>query len=851
MEPEAGPGRLLPDQIEDRLRSVFNKLAGAGLLLVALAAWASLLTWSLEDPTFGSAGAGRTSNALGTIGAILSDLLLQGTGLAAVFATLPLVVWGASLVRTERVPRWRVKLLLWLAATLGIAGALAALPIIAAWPLRHGFGGLLGDLVYALAAGTLKSFNGAHGGAAAGLFLFAGGAAALFASMGAGRDELDMIWRGEARREPRLRMPPLPAGPQVVPEWVNIARGELAERFETRFQRGEGAHSFFARAADLLRNGPGLAQSTVGPARPNDAAPDHAGYHPGAEAVAPLPPAAEADGVASARAEQAELEERSREMAERFAPRREEPSGLAKGARAFLQGLKPARPEEPEYRRPSHNLLKRPPAAQPAPEFSQNVQRGVARLLEDVLVDFGVRGAIQSIKPGPVVTLYELEPARGVKAQRVVGLADDIARSMSATSARIAPLPGRSAIGIELPNGRRDSIRLREVLEADAWKSNGGILPLALGKAIDGSPIAADLAAMPHLLIAGSAGSGLSTGLNAMLASLVYRLGPDRLRLLLIDPKLIELAAWNGIPHLLAPVVTDVPRAVAALGWLAAEMDERLKRMAQLGVRSIELYNTRIANARKRGEVLARTIQTGFDARTGEPLWEREVLDPEPMPYLVAVVDELADLMLASGRDVEAAFQRLAQTSRAAGIHLIVATQRPSLDVVTATLKANFARRASLKLANRTDSRTILGEAGAEQLLGAGDMLLASASGQVARLHGALVTPEEIEQLTAYLRSTGEPRYVTALTADRTAAEPCPADPAAEAPDETYDKATVIVIRERTASVGHLQRRLGISYNRAAGLLERMEREQLVSPADSVGKRHILVGLDGARSQVA
>jgi DNA segregation ATPase FtsK/SpoIIIE, S-DNA-T family len=446
------------------------------------------------------------------------------------------------------------------------------------------------------------------------------------------------------------------------------------------------------------------------------------------------------------------------------------------------------------------------------------------------------------------VTLYELEPARGTKAARVIALADDIARSMSATSVRIAVVPGRSVIGIEVPNVRRETVLLREILEAEAWRASDAVLPIALGRTIGGDPVVTDLARMPHLLVAGTTGSGKSVGVNAMILSLIFKLSPQECRFLMIDPKMLELSVYNGIPHLLSPVITDAEAAVHALNWAVAEMEERYKQMAQLGVRNIDVFNNRVRNAAKRGEQLARTVQTGIDARTGQPILHQDVLDAQPMPYIVIVVDEFADLMIAAGKDLEVAVQRLAQMARAAGIHLIMATQRPSVDIITGTIKANFPTRLSFKVASRIDSRTILNEQGAEQLLGQGDMLLSGGAGQITRIHGPFVSDEEVEGIVAALRATGEPQYVDGITnAPAETLRGAPTDARATVDDGLYEKAVAVVLRDRKASTSYLQRRLAIGYNRAADLIERMERDGLITPASGSARRDVLVA-DGGRA---
>ena len=466
------------------------------------------------------------------------------------------------------------------------------------------------------------------------------------------------------------------------------------------------------------------------------------------------------------------------------------------------------------------------------------------RLLESVLEDFGVRGKIVKARPGPVVTLYELEPAPGTKTSRVIGLSEDIARSMSAISVRVAVVPGRNVIGIEMPNAKRQTVFLRDVFQSDAFESTKPKLPLALGKDIGGAPIVADLARMPHLLVAGTTGSGKSVSVNAMILSLLYKMTPDQCRFIMIDPKMLELSIYEGIPHLLSPVVTEPGKAVVALKWTVREMESRYRAMSKLGVRNIDGYNERIRQAKKKGEVLSRRVQTGFDPDSGNPVFEDQPLDMEELPYIVVVVDEMADLMLVAGKDIEAAIQRLAQMARAAGIHLIMATQRPSVDVITGTIKANFPTRISFQVTSKIDSRTILGEQGAETLLGMGDMLHMAGGGRISRVHGPFVSDEEVEQIVAYLRGQGEPDYVEAVTeeSDEDGGEMIPGlgGGNGDSGDELYDKAVALVCRERKASTSFVQRHLQIGYNRAARMIERMEAEGVIGKPNHVGKREVL-----------
>ena len=483
--------------------------------------------------------------------------------------------------------------------------------------------------------------------------------------------------------------------------------------------------------------------------------------------------------------------------------------------------------------------------AKPKPRsaaFDEGALRQNARMLESVLAEFGVRGQIDQIRPGPVVTLYELVPAPGVKSARVVALSDDIARSMSVAACRVAVVPGRNAIGIELPNARRETVFLRDLLASSEYEKSSQILPMALGENIGGEPYIADLAKMPHLLIAGTTGSGKSVGVNAMILSILYRLAPHQCRFIMIDPKMLELSVYDGIPHLLAPVVTDPKKAIVALKWTVREMEDRYRRMSKIGVRNVAGYNEKANEAAAKGEHFERTVQTGFDD-SGRPIYETEKIRPEPMPYLVVVIDEVADLMMVAGKDIEGAVQRLAQMARAAGIHLIMATQRPSVDVITGTIKANFPTRISFQVTSKIDARTILGEQGAEQLLGQGDMLYMAGGGRITRLHGPFVSDGEVETVARFLRDQGTPQYLEEVTAGGD--DEGGGDEGGFGGDESndlYDRAVAVVTRDRKASTSYIQRRLQIGYNRAASLMERMEQEGVVGPANHAGKRDILAG---------
>ncbi|CAN7544687.1 DNA translocase FtsK [Rhizobium sp. LjRoot98] len=507
-----------------------------------------------------------------------------------------------------------------------------------------------------------------------------------------------------------------------------------------------------------------------------------------------------------------------------------------------------AEPGAAEYVFPPIDLLQEP-SVQETAVITQEALEQSAGLLESVLEDFGVRGEIIDVRPGPVVTLYEFEPAPGVKSSRVIGLADDIARSMSALSARVAVVPGRNVIGIELPNPVRETVYFRELIESENYEETRFKLALCLGKTIGGEPVIAELAKMPHLLVAGTTGSGKSVAINTMILSLLYRLKPEECRLIMVDPKMLELSVYDGIPHLLTPVVTDPKKAVMALKWAVREMEDRYRKMSRLGVRNIDGYNARAAMARSKGETILCSVQTGFDRSTGEPIFEQEEMDLAPMPYIVVIVDEMADLMMVAGKEIEGAIQRLAQMARAAGIHLIMATQRPSVDVITGTIKANFPTRISFQVTSKIDSRTILGEQGAEHLLGQGDMLHMVGGGRIARVHGPFVSDEEVEKVVAHLKTQGRPEYLGTVTEDAEEMDATAEEDAAvfdkgamaeEDGNDLYDKAVKVVLRDKKCSTSYIQRRLQIGYNRAASLVERMEREGLVGSANHVGKRSIL-----------
>jgi S-DNA-T family DNA segregation ATPase FtsK/SpoIIIE len=495
------------------------------------------------------------------------------------------------------------------------------------------------------------------------------------------------------------------------------------------------------------------------------------------------------------------------------------------------------------YQTPPLDFLDNGDKSKRAEALNKDALQQNAKFLGGILEDFGVKGEVVKVRPGPVVTLYEFEPAPGTKTSRVIGLSDDIARSMSAVSVRIAVVPGQSVIGIELPNITREIVHLGEILASNSFEKAPGKLPLALGKDIGGSPVTVDLAAMPHLLIAGTTGSGKSVAMNTMILSLLYRMSPEDCKFIMIDPKMLELSVYEGIPHLLTPVVTEPSKAIVALKWTVREMEDRYRDMSQTGVRNISGYNARLAEAVKKGEVLTRRVQTGFD-EDGKPVIEDQPLNMDPLPFIVVVVDEMADLMLVAGKDVEAAIQRLAQMARAAGIHLLMATQRPSVDVITGTIKANFPTRISFQVTSKIDSRTILGEQGAEQLLGQGDMLYMAGGGRISRVHGPFVSDEEVKRVVGFLKTQGAPEYIEDVTREDFA-EDGPGGSPKSSIDALYDEAVALIAREGKASTSFIQRHLQIGYNRAARIIEHMEKEGVVSPANRVGRREVLIDHHG------
>ncbi len=818
------------------------------LLVTAAAAALCLASWSVQDPSLNHAVDAAPDNWLGYPGAVAADMMMQLFGLGVVILVTPPVAWGLRLLSHLTISRPFRRLISWILTTILASGMLTLIAKPEGWPLPTGLGGMTGDLVGESLAAAFGFFLGSSLGAtiAGGLLTLltvillchacavrtenvlrltsvfgdtayegaertVGGISHLFLR---GQSLLQNrqlpAYAGPAQSAPRARRTPRTGG--IMPRVGGLMQG-LRRRF---LGTDEEEPPYLQPATVGSRAEPRLVQA-----------------FPEAEALAD---------------EQDMDDGRSFDPQPlpggHFVTRTDKP--LKQGKR-IKQEMQPSFPfsSARAFELPPLTLLAEPKQQRKPTDLTDEALQQNARMLEGVLEDFGVRGQIINVRPGPVVTLYELEPAPGIKSSRVIGLADDIARSMSAISARVAVVPGRNVIGIELPNSRRETVYFRELLASEAFEKTNQDLALALGKNIGGEPVFADLARMPHLLIAGTTGSGKSVGINTMILSLLYRLPPDRCKLIMIDPKMLELSIYEGIPHLLTPVVTDPRKAIVALKWAVREMEDRYRKMSKVGVRNIDGFNQRVEQAVRKGETLTRTVQTGFNPETGEPLYEQEEMSLAPLPFIVVIVDEMADLMMVAGKEIEGAIQRLAQMARAAGIHIITATQRPSVDVITGTIKANFPTRISFQVTSKIDSRTILGEQGAEQLLGQGDMLYMAGGGRITRLHGAFVSDQEVESIVEHLKSQGSPEYLQDITEEVESESGGSSDSDIGLPedsDDVYAQAVAVVLKDRKVSTSYIQRRLQIGYNRAASLVERMEQEGIISAANHAGKRAVLVG---------
>ena len=868
----------IPAEIQDFLRRRAAEIGGLALIGVTCAVSLALVSWSVADPSLNHAVASKVHNLLGTPGAIFADLAMQLAGLASIAILVPLACWGWQLVANGGLVRPRLRVGIWLIGAAAFAGVAAFLPAAGRWPLPTGLGGVLGDALLGLSRWIAHDYTpilfviGLCLGIVAVLALSAASGIGFetgqrFANTATG-DEPASYAAGNARRGPTASEDEDLAGePGMALVWAGAAFHAvwglalrsiaLIRAMRARAQQRQAPRSAPWMQAqsngwDAVVDAPtkgsaghpanriepnfglGTEHSPALATPPRAALPEAGIIAPAATAVTTFAP------TRPAPASPAPAAPESRVQAVAAAP--------AQGKRAQREAQRPAAAQD--YELPPLAILAEPKKLQVS-KVSEDALEQNARLLEGVLDDFGVKGEIIQVRPGPVVTLYELEPAPGIKSSRVIGLADDIARSMSALSARVAVVQGRNAIGIELPNQRRETVFLRELLASETFEKSQASLPIALGKNIGGEAIIVDLARMPHLLVAGTTGSGKSVAINTMILSLLYRLKPEECRLIMVDPKMLELSVYDGIPHLLTPVVTDPKKAVVALKWAVREMEDRYKKMSRVGVRNIDGFNARVAEAAAKNEPIMRTVQTGFDKETGEAIYEHEQMDLTRLPFIVVIVDEMADLMMVAGKDIEGAIQRLAQMARAAGIHLIMATQRPSVDVITGTIKANFPTRISFQVTSKIDSRTILGEQGAEQLLGQGDMLHMAGGGRISRVHGPFVSDAEVEKIVAHLKTQGHPEYLEAITADEETedADEAGSGPAAspgsmdaEEAGDMYDRAVNIVLRDRKCSTSYIQRRLSVGYNKAASLVERMEKEGVVGAPNHSGKREILVG---------
>ena len=858
--------RSVKAKAETKLRKRGSEALGFLLVLVGAAFAALLITYLPTDPSFSTATDVAPHNLLGVVGSYIADPLHKALGWAAYGIPVALIVWGARLVlhRGQERALWRA-----IAVPPAIAFAAAffstQVPPVG-WSYEYGpngiygLGGVFGDT--AVSALFVILPNGAIGQNLLILTLTLVVLTFLISVYALGMNWIESktcgrgLWRGFVSTYFGLRW--------VAVKLVTALYAVLSLLGMKGLQTAKNAREKRRLRAEEAaeRRQAGEAQVSSGLGENGDPVEDRLSARISAavrarkskdEAVPTLGGVQRGEGdptLLTQRVTDDEVVDTGPMVLKNPEPRVQHtpPKRAAKSVRARKEE-QPSLALEPKtdgYETPPISYLSSPTEIV-RHTLSDEALNENARMLENVLEDYGVKGEIVKVRPGPVVTMYELEPQAGMKASRVVGLADDIARSMSAFSARISTIPGRSVIGIELPNDHREMVLFREIIASRTFGDSKLKLPLALGKDIGGDPVVANLAKMPHLLIAGTTGSGKSVGINTMILSLLYTLSPKECRMIMVDPKMLELSVYDGIPHLLSPVVTDPKKAVVALKWAVAEMEERYRKMSKMGVRNIDGYNGRVNDALAKGEGFKRTIQTGFDDATGEPVFETEEFTPETMPYIVVIVDEMADLMMVAGKEIEACIMRLAQMARASGIHLIMATQRPSVDVITGTIKANFPTRISFQVTSKIDSRTILGEMGAEQLLGMGDMLYMAAGGKVTRVHGPFVSDEEVEDIVKFLKAQGEPTYVSGVVEGPVGEAEANVDALLGLGGNTngenalYDQAVQIVAQDRKCSTSYIQRKLSIGYNKAAKIVEEMEENGIVSQANHVGKREILV----------
>lgn len=784
---------ILPEAVYSFMVNGTTRLWGLSLIILSLLAFIAMAGYYNNDPSWRVAGQDEVKNWLGLSGAYVADFLIQSLGIGAAVLAFPFATWGWRIMSLKGLPYlWR-NLIIWVFGVLLASLVAAFMPVADFWPIRaFDMGGIVGDRMFGFFKQVLSDngiifFHDLYGFILLGLFLL------------------------------------------TVPAFLGLDRSEWGAMVQTTFKS-------IVWCVVKMWKGSQFAYSFVK---------EKLGQ--------------QGQETSIARRQQKKTVNRVEpivQRAEESQPRKTIPI-VDNKSKLLPKSRREAREREPmfdlgsgdEFVLPALNLLSNAKPIVKQDRLSKDALEQNARMLESVLDDFGITGEIIKVRPGPVVTLYEVEPAPGTKSTRVINLADDIARSMCADSARVAVVPGKNAIGIELPNSKREIVVLREQLASSAYEESKAVLPICMGKDIGGAPVVVDLASMPHLLVAGTTGSGKSVAINVMILSLLYKLTPAECRLIMIDPKMLELSVYDGIPHLLTPVVTDPQRAVVALKWVVREMEQRYKALSKLQVRNIGAYNKRLAEAREKDEVIIHKVQTGFDHESGDPIYEEEKIDLTPLPMIVVIVDEMADLMLVAGKDIEALIQRLAQMARAAGIHLVMATQRPSVDVITGTIKANFPTRVSFQVTSKIDSRTILGEQGAEQLLGMGDMLYMAGGGRIKRIHGPFVSDSEVERVVKALKKQGKPDYLDNITVepeegfDSAFLQSSQMTPAGtkSSGDELYDQAVAVVARDKKASTSYIQRQLSIGYNRAANIIEKMEREGVVSAANHVGKREVLI----------
>jgi S-DNA-T family DNA segregation ATPase FtsK/SpoIIIE len=777
--------QILPETFSRFFKHRMDEIIGLSIFGFLGAFVLSLISYTPSDPSFNTASEmGKVENYLGSFGAYSADLFLQSFGLSTFLLILGVFLWGLSFLKHKPLASMTGRILALLISSIAFTFVLAPLPNANFWPMQAGLGGITGDLLFNLLHSPLSAFMGI---VTAQIFIqFFFFCVSLLTFMLAVSLPFGLILQ-------TLRL-----------ALICVIKAIIVP-----------ASSFWALFRSRPRTQLSQSSNSMAIKKPK-------------------------------KKKQQNHEEMEDDFSDVFSREDHdveiaEPMQYAQDSPNAIRPIKKNTKQLNEtYILPPYDLLN-----QPESQDSKNVDRDIltqnAQDLEAVLQDFGVKGEIVKVHPGPVVTLYELIPSPGTKSSRVISLAEDIARSISAVSVRIAVIPGKNAIGIELPNEKRQTVYMREMLITAAYEKNPAKLPLILGKDIGGNPIVVDLARMPHLLMAGTTGSGKSVAINTMILSLLFKHTPEQCRMIMVDPKMLELSVYDGIPHLLTPVVTDPKKAIVALRWAVREMENRYKAMSKLGVRNIEGYNQRLSEALKNGENLKRSVQTGFDAETGDPLFEDQELGSKTYPYIVVIVDELADLMMVAGKDIEAAIQRLAQMARAAGIHLIVATQRPSVDVITGTIKANFPTRISFQVTSKIDSRTILGEGGAECLLGQGDMLYMAGGGRILRVHGPFVKDEDVEHIVQYLKTQGEPAYLEEVTKDDQESNFGDDGGFEDPKDDLYAQAVQIVLKHKKASTSFVQRQLQLGYNRAATLIERMENEGIISAPNHSGKREILL----------